>query len=427
MANAQPNIVVIITDDMRDSDWRALPKTQNLIADRGTRFPNFFLTTPVCSPSRASILTGRYAHNHGVLANTGSKGGFAAFSKQKLGNQTITATLKDAGYRTGLFGKFINGAPEEGVIPGGWDDWLVTTTLDYYRPSFNDHGTARHDNDPDAYVTDVLIDRALQFLGDVRPDDPFLMFFTPKAPHGPSTPARRDRRAFSGARVERSPDFAERDVASKPAAVRAERIPNPGGLDVLEQRRLASLVAVDDAVERLIGAVENQGRLENTYFFVLSDNGYSLGNHRQVGKGSPYRSAAQVMMAARGPRFRVGTTDERVVANIDLAPTIAEVARVSIPKADGMSLLREVTRQAVLLEELREGSRFRAVRTADLLYVENPHDERELYRYPSDPYEMDNLLADWSGFSPTPEAETIGADLHAELERLKSCSGEQCR
>lgn len=427
MADAQPSFVVVITDDMRDTDWRALPKTQRLIADKGTRFPNFFLTTPVCSPSRASILTGQYAHNHGVIANTGKKGGHAAFSKQHLGERTIAASLRGAGYRTGLFGKFINGAPEEGTIPGGWDRWLVTTTLNYYRPTFNDNGAARNDRNRDDYVTDVLIDGALRFLEDVHGGDPFLLFFTPKAPHGPSTPARRDRGAFAGARVERSPDFSERDVASKPAEIRKERMPDPGELDALEQRRLASLVAVDDAVERLVAALADQGRLDQTYIFVLSDNGYSLGSHRQVGKGSPYRSAAQVMMAARGPGFSEGATDERIVANIDLGPTIADLAGGALPNADGISLRRESTRRSVLLEGLKDGNRYRALRTADLLYVENPNDERELYHYPTDPYEMDNLLANWGGFTPTPEAEAIGADLHEQLEQMKSCAAERCR
>lgn len=420
MAAAQPNVVVVVTDDMRDTDWQALPRTQALVADQGTRFPNFFLTTAVCSPSRASILTGMYAHRHGVTANTGKKGGFAQFKRRGLDKGSIPLVLKRSGYRTGLFGKFINGAPEQGEIPGGWDRWLVTTTLDYYRPLFNDNGEARQIRDKDEYVTDVLADAAVEFIRGSAAAEPFLLLFTPKAPHGPATPARRHRGAFAGARVGRSPDFAERDVANKPGYVRERPVPSIGELDGLEQRRLATLVAVDEAVERIVTALNDSGRLESTCIFVLSDNGETMGSHRLVGKGVPYRTASQVTMAVRGPGFGAGVVDDRLAANIDIAPTIARLAGARLPDADGISLASEERREAVLLEGQGSGNHYRALRTAEWLYVENPDDERELYHYPTDPYEIDNLLASWHGLTPSAEAERQAAAMKTTLSRIKS-------
>lgn len=426
MAASQPNFVVVITDDMRDSDWQALGKTSALVAGRGTVFPNFFLTTPICSPSRASILTGMYPHNHGVIRNDGNRGGVAQFAQKEMEDQSISRALRGAGYRTGLFGKFMNGIPEEGVIPGDWDDWLVSSELDYYNFTMNDNGAARAFTEPDDYSTDVIRGRAIEFLRDTDGGQPFLLFFTPKAPHGPSTPARRDRRTFGRARVERAPDLNEVDVSDKPKYVRGNKPYDLDELDALNRKRLDSLVAVDDAVEALIADLDAQGRLGNTYVFVLSDNGYMLGSHRLLGKGAAYRHSTQVRMAVSGPAFEGGGVRTDLAANIDIAPTIASLAGVELRKADGESLVRPSRRDALLLRDFA-GKEYRAVRTDRYLYVEHDSGERELYDYAADPYELDNLLADWEGHRPTAAAEEIGAGLKSRLGPLVGCKGKTCR
>ena len=426
MAAPRPNFVVVVTDDMRDSDWQALPKTQALIGDQGTVFPNFFLTTPVCSPSRASILTGMYGHNHGVTRNDGKRRAYDQFRQKDLGRRSISSILRQDGYRTGIFGKFMNGVPEKGGVPGGWNQWLVSTETDYYRFTANENGKTRQFRQKSQYSTDVFRNAASEFIRSTSAELPFLLFFAPKAPHGPSTPARRDRGRFAGASVERSPDFNELDVSDKPGYIRGGSFLAARAMDNLNRKRLETLIAVDEAIEQIVDALSDANRLANTYVFVLSDNGYQLGSHRHVTKGVPYRHSVQVRMAASGPRFAGGGIDNRIAANIDIAPTIAALAGVNVPSADGESLLEPASRDAVLLQRFGGGSPYRAVRSERHLYVEHKNGERELYDYRDDPYELDNLLANWNGHMPSPEAETLAADFAARLAALSTCAGATC-
>jgi arylsulfatase A-like enzyme len=426
MTAPQPNFVVVVTDDMRDSDWQALRKTQALVAERGTFFPNFFLTTPICAPSRASILTGKYPHNHGVTQNDGNRGGVDRFQQRDVGDDSIASAVRRAGYRTALFGKFMNGTPETGEIPGGWDEWLVSSELGYYNVTMNDNGSAREFAKPDDYSTDVIRDRAVDFVRTTEAGQPLLLFFTPKAPHGPSTPARRDRRTFGGVRVERSPDLNEADVSDKPAYIRRNEPYDLDFLDALNRKRLDSLVAVDDAIETIAAVLAETDRLDNTYLFVLSDNGYLLGSHRLLGKGAPYRHSTQVGMAAIGPAFAGGGVRSDFAANIDIAPTIAALAGVDLGRVDGGSLVRPLRRDALLFRDFA-GKSYRAARTERYLFVENDSGERELYDYARDPYELDNLLADWEGHRPSSAAEAVAAGLRATLKSLDGCKGDACR
>jgi arylsulfatase A-like enzyme len=412
----RPNIVVVVTDDMRNSDWQALRKTQELINDQGTVFPNFFLTTAVCSPSRASILTGLYAHNHGVTRNSGKNGGMDQFKQRNLAERSLPNALKQVGYRTGLFGKFMNGMSEKGGIPGAWDRWMASAELAYYRPLMNDNGKPRDFKKKRQYSTDILAGRAVEFIRSTPAGVPLFLLFTPKAPHGPSVPARRHRGTFGGAQRERSPDVNEADVSDKPASVRAGKGIGLGKLDNLERKRLETLVSVDEAVERIVGTLAEEGRLENTYIFVLSDNGYMLGSHRLLLKGLPYRESARVRMAVRGPAFTT-PIDERVAANIDIAPTIVALAGASLPNPDGLSLADPFDRDAVLLQGYGGNDGYQAVRTARYMYVEYNKGGRELYDYELDPYELDNLV---------PEDEATAAPLAGKLNQLRGCTGAGC-
>ena len=412
----RPNFVVVLTDDMRESDWRALPRTQELINDQGTVFPNFFLTTAVCSPSRASILTGLYAHNHGVTRNSGKNGGADQYKQRNLAERSLPNALKQVGYRTGLFGKFMNGMSEKGGIPGPWDRWMASAELSYYRPLMNDNGKPRDFQKSRQYSTDIIAGRAVEFIRDTGDETPLFLLFAPKAPHGPSIPARRHRGTFGGAQRERSPDVNEADVSDKPAVVRGGKDVGLGTLDNLERKRLESLLSVDEAVERIVGALDEEGRLDNTYIFVLSDNGYMMGSHRLMQKGLAYRESTQVRMAVRGPAFPSGI-DERVAANIDIAPTIVDLAGAALPDPDGLSLTGAFARDAVLLEGFGGKDGYQAVRTDRHLYVEYAKGGRELYDYEVDPYELDNLL---------PADEAAAAPFVARLEALRGCVGAEC-
>ena len=423
-----PDIVVVVTDDMRASDWQALPETRKLL-EGGTTFPNFFLTTPTCCPSRTSILTGQYVHNHGVLTNEdkGSPtGGITAFRRLGLENETIAHELGAAGYRTAIVGKFLNGYKPDDPPVGDWDRWVVPADKGYTGYALNVDGEARQE---EGYSTDVLRDEAVRFVRGTPARRPLFLYFAPRAPHGPSTPAARHRDAFGGAKVERDGAFDEDNLGDKPAYVqRKDPIGRKGErrLDQREQDRLASLLAVDEAVVAVWGALEAAGRLDNTYVFVLSDNGYLMGDHRMDGKGAPYDGSVRVPMLAWGPGFAPGT-DGRLVANIDVAPTVAQVAGVALPGADGRSLLDPTPREGILLERFQDGAKptYRAVRTDHRLYVEYDTGERELYDRRRDPHETDNLMAEENEDEGGRGAEVAG--LARLLAKLATCAGDGCR
>ena len=423
-----PDIVVVVTDDMRASDWQALPKTRRLLAD-GTAFPNFFLTTPTCCPSRTSILTGQYAHNHGVLTNEDKgapTGGLTAFRRQGLADDTIAYALRRAGYRTGIVGKFLNGYAADDPPIEGWDRWVVPAEKGYTDFDLNVDGETRRVR---GYSTDILGGEAIRFIEETPDRQPLFLYFAPKPPHGPATPAARHRDAFKGATIERDAAFDEASLDDKPAYVRRK---SPLGdqeerrLDQLERDRLASLLAVDEAVAAIGKTLEAEGRLENTYVFVLSDNGFLLGDHRMEGKGSPYDGSVRVPMLARGPGFDRGT-DDRLVANIDIAPTIADVTGVSLAAADGASLLGRNAREAILLERFKDGAKptYKAIRTERRLYVEYATGEKELYDHREDPDETNNLLAE-ANEDEGGRNEEVGA-LSRLLADLAGCRREGCR
>ncbi|HYO31081.1 MAG TPA: sulfatase [Thermomicrobiales bacterium] len=427
-AAAPPNIVVVVTDDMRTSDWQALPKTKKLLAD-GTTFLNFFLTTPTCCPSRTSILTGQYAHNHGVLTNEDKgapTGGLTAFRRQDLADDTVASALGRAGYRPGIVGKFLNGYAAGDRPIEGWDRWVVPADKGYTDFELNVDGETRRER---GYSTDVLRDEAVRFIEETPDRQPLFLYFAPKAPHGPATPAARHRDRFRDATIGRDAAFDEAALDDKPAYVRRKSPLDDRDerrLDQLERDRLATLLAVDEAVAAIGETLDAEGRLEDTYVFVLSDNGFLLGDHRMEGKGSPYDGSVRVPMLAWGPKFDRGT-DERLVGNIDIAPTIADVAGVRLPAADGQSLLDRSAREAILLERFKDGAKptYEAIRTARWLYVEYATGETELYDYREDPDETNNLLAEANEDEGGRTAE-VGA-LSRLLAELAGCKREGCR
>jgi N-acetylglucosamine-6-sulfatase len=430
-----PNIVVVVTDDMRASDWQALSTTERLFGS-GTRFENFFFTTPTCCPSRTSLLTGLYAHNHGVLFNSGENGGWMAFETNGNQQRTIALRLQEAGYRTGLIGKYLNGYHGTDV-PAGWDVFKPIKNQNYELTQGVRQG----------YVTDLLGKKAVDFVKSTPASRPLFLYFAPNAPHNPAIPAPRHEEAFAGRAVERDPSFDEADLSDKPlwarglASLTAEQVFQ---LDALERRRMATLRAVDEAVAAVWGALEEEGRAGNTVVLVMSDNGYLMGQHRIVDKQAPYDSAVRVPMLAYGPGFD-GGIDTRLAANIDVAPTIADIVGLDLPNVDGRSLLQRWDREAVLIEwfvdsgsmgfdpqdpdPLRDQAAapppYQALRTERYLYVEYATGERELYDYLNDENELDNQLADWEGHTPTADPQVV-QDLQDRLAAAKDCSGVSC-
>lgn len=294
----------------------------------------------------------------------------------------------------------MNGVASKGGVQGSWDQWLVATDRNYYHATMNDNGKERLLKKRKQYSTDVLAGRARDFIKSTSASTPFLLWFTPRAPHGKLQPRRQDRGKYSGVRRLRSPDVLEADNADKPADIRKRNPPSLGGLDSIERKRLDLLAATDDAIASILGTAKDEGRLDNTVVFVLSDNGYMLGSHNCDAKGFPYRQATQVSMLAAGPPFAAGVTDPRITANIDIAPTIAALAGVTLPEADGVPIFERTPQSQLLVENFGGDRGYVGVRSRDWLYVENGSSERELYDYQRDPYELDNLLASWNGHSP---------------------------
>lgn len=418
-AEAPPDIAIVLLDDMREEDWQALPRTRQLIARDGAWFPNFFAVTPLCCPARVELLTGMYAHNSGVKDNFGPSGGYGAFQRNGLADKTIGKVLGPT-YRVGLFGKFLNGYAGVRAVPPGFDAWWATAGQQYTDYEVNQNGKISTE---DGYHTTELRRRVRGFL---RGRGATFAHVSVLAPHGPSLPDKRDRRAFRGVVRERTPALNEADVSDKPAYVRnakPERLPR---LDMLNRNRLRSLLAADRAIASIRNALVKRGR--PFYLFVLSDNGYMLGDHRLMHNAVPYDASTRIPMGVIGPGFAPGSTDERLVGMIDIAPTIAGIAGVDLPWADGYSLLSDHDRDVILLEGWATGygnGDWTALRGRDFLYVENDSGEREYYDYRDDPYELENLLADWNGYEPRLD-DAEAQRLADALARHADCAGSDC-
>ena len=469
-----PNIIIILTDDMDNSLVPYMEKTTELIGEQGATFSNFFITTPLCCPSRASILRGQYAHNTDILENSP---GFARFFKLQEEENTLNIWLHDAGYRTAFYGKYLNNYPVNAgrnYVPPGWTDWAVFLGTNYegdyfYNYNMNDNGTLlEYGESPEDYSTDVIRDRSLKFINDSLEDDsPFFLFMSVYAPHGPATPAPRHEGLYDDLTYPKSPSFGEEDLSDKPQIIRALTETgddfDEGDADNAFRGRVASLQAVDELVEELIQTLEQNGQLDNTYIFFLSDNGFRLGEHKiPSGKGTAYEEDIRVPLMVRGPGIQPGTQISQMTANIDLAPTIAEIISVPPPEfVDGRSFLpcllgEEVSWRNGLLVEFGyvveeafsgfesvsftntlpdsmvfrneetdnllvdiEGGAFRGIRGENYLYVEYDNGEIEFYDLETDPYQLENLANRLS-------SETLDI-LHAKLEKLKYCVGSECR
>jgi arylsulfatase A-like enzyme len=478
----RPNIVVINTDDLDARSVACMPNVQSLLAKQGVTFANSFVTTPLCCPSRASLLRGQYAHSHGVLSNAGDNGGFPTFYRLGDEDSTVATWLQDAGYRTALLGKYLNRYPrraEETHVPPGWDEWsaFVSSNQDeggsfYTGYSLNEEGTiVPYGQQPSDYSTDVLSAKATDFIDrTAAAGDPFFLYIAPYAPHGPSTPPSRYTGAFPDAHAPRVPSFEEADVSDKPVWVQALPVLNADQIALIDdhyQRRLRSLLAVDEMVASLVDTLGADGVLDNTYIVFTSDNGYHLGEHRiPLGKQSPYDESIRVPLIVRGPGVAAGAVVDSIALNVDLASTFAELASASPADfVDGRSLVPLLDgdppaewRHGFLVEhydrtrpdqwgapgtvpeeaaqddqeapELEEGDAitdvapidsppYLALRTEQYLYVEYANGERELYDMQTDPYQLQNLAA-------TADPALL-AELAANMHHLRLCAGADCR
>jgi N-acetylglucosamine-6-sulfatase len=440
--------VVVETDDQSATDLAAMPRTRALIAGEGVEFTEPVVSLSECCPSRATFLTGQYAHNHGVRSTRPPFGGFARLD----GSETLPVWLRRAGYATGLVGKYLNGygTGDPLLVPPGWTDFeglLGRLTYQFYGYTMNVGGRLES---PSGYQSDEITERSLAFIRRrAAGQAPFFLWTNYVAPHtgqprdlfdpthvDSAVPAARHSGAFLGAPLPRPPSFDEADVSDKPPAIR-RRPPlkqwRIAALTEIHRQRLASLLAVDEGVARIVAALRATGELDDTLLIFTSDNGFMAGQHRvPKGKVLPYEPSIRVPLLMRGPGIPHGERRRQLVWNGDLAPTILDAAGASAPFAlDGRSLLpfarsaRARDPRAVLLEgppkpRTNGMPRFTGLRTAGHKYVEHVLGAVELYDLGRDPDELDNLAR-------SPAQRGLERRLARRLDRLRSCAGAGCR
>ncbi|HEX5988629.1 MAG TPA: sulfatase [Solirubrobacterales bacterium] len=513
----KPSFVVIQVDDatldqlyatlnVGGIEVQAMPYTLSLIANRGVSFSRYYVPYPLCCPSRVSLLTGRYAHNHNVRGNVPPNGGFTGFKARQAYTHNLAPWLQAAGYRTIHIGKFLNGYGDEPFdegkdVPPGWNAWHSVLRADthhyFYGYTLNDNGSldgpfgdpgswdtreygerddfgcpnAPLNGKPCFYETDVFNRIAWEELVGTSPEQPFYLQMDYTAPHGDfrrpagPEPATRHYNTFAGAPYphDRSEGFNEGSVNDKPRFIREApylSLQEIHTYRVYYQKALESLRSVDEGVKLIVDTLGGLHRLRNTYVIFTSDNGFFYGEHRLTGgKFIAYEPATHLPLLMRGPGIKAGTTTGELAANIDIAPTILELAGATADKSiDGRSLVPYMkdpslrSRRPILFESFVEtndveangeptaqrsrvtGTRrhgasasivappkdYLGIRLGPYKYIEWPSGEKELYDITKDPNELNNIVR-VRNLSP------IRAFLHAQLIRLEACVGRRCQ
>jgi N-acetylglucosamine-6-sulfatase len=532
----RPSFIVIQTDDQtldglyaaykspEGGVIRAMPNTLDLIAKRGMTFNRYYVSYPLCCPSRVSLLTGRYAHNHGVKGNIQPDGGYTGFAQRAAFTHNLAVWLQNSGYRTIHVGKFLNGygdTPYDNgkTVPPGWSAWHTVLNADtdhyYYGYTENNNGTiegpygdsgswetreygARDDIGcpfaptnglPCYYETDHFTQQATEEISQTPPGQPFYLQLDYTAPHGDfrrpagPEPAPRNYDWFKGARLphDRQEGFDEGNVTDKPRFIReAEHLTlnDKHTYRVYWQKQLESLRSVDDGVKEIIDTLGGLSRLRNTYILFTSDNGFFFGEHRLLGgKFLAYEPATHLPFLIRGPGIRPGSSTGELTANIDIAPTILELAGATADKSiDGRSMVPFLhdpdlrTRRPLLFESFVETSDveqqggaetqpgyepaadsggalarpssseggasasllappkdYEGIRLGPYKYIAWPSGEKELYNINKDPNELNNLVKIPNYFPVRNYLHTLLTGGVDEEGGLEDCIGRTCQ
>lgn len=471
-AKGQPNILFILTDDLDYASIEYMPKLKELITDQGVRFENYFVNVSLCCPSRVAMLRGQYSHNTKILTNGGGNGGFETAYSIGVEKNTIATLLQSSGYRTALFGKYLNGYPKTAgndYVPPGWDAWASSVkgnAYSEYNYTLNENGKfVAYGREPKDYGTDVYVGKTNEFMRQANRDKkPFFVYLSVYAPHGPATPAERHKDMFPDAKAPRPASFNEEDVSDKPNYIRNRPSFNRRQLNRIDEnyrKRILSLQAVDEGIGKMIETLKETGQLDNTYIVFASDNGFHQGHHRLVtGKQTPYETDIRVPLIIRGPNVPKGVVRQQLVGNIDLAPTFAAMAGAKpLDFMDGRSLLpllgsnppsTKSWRQTFLLEHWTQKSKlpdeeerepadiddeanarpnqqraavaipeFQGIRVDGFTYIEYATGEKELYDLKNDPDQLKNIAS-------TADANWL-KKLAERLNEMRGCTAENCR
>jgi N-acetylglucosamine-6-sulfatase len=480
-----PNVVVIVADDLDKTLVKYLPNVRSLIRGAGAELTNFYVEQSTCCTSRATLMSGRYAHNHGVIGNTWPQGGF---DRWKLTGEStaLPVWLQAAGYRTAMMGKYFNEYPFHptvdisaaqmarlrSYVPPGWDDWTAAVKGNAYAQShyrLNVNGVVDEEH-RETFLDTVLGGRAVSLVNGLNDFDfasgGQFLYYSSYSPHTPYAHPAAYADMFRSVRYPRTPDFNERNVSDKFGLTRKRKLLTAAGIariDRAYRKRIRSVQVLDRNVGALVGALAATGALSNTYIVFTSDNGYIMGGHRrEIGKYNHFEQTVNVPFFVRGPGITPGTRIDDVAGNIDIAPTIAAMTGASAPAdADGVSLLPRLTagvplarRHLLLGRDLIPTNRtastpldeapedfvlsarasrlndFVGVVTGRFKLIRYTHIRREeLYDLERDPYELRNLLAKGrtSFMAMSPKGKATVRSLRSALNRLVHCQGADCR
>lgn len=515
----KPNIVLIVLDDLDAYSpyFSAMKFARRLFKVNGTHFINGHTSTSFCCPARCQIFTGMYGHNNGVLSSYGTYGSVNAFRKPYNLNGTrmtengkcinnefrsLPVYLQKYGkYKTGIFGKYLNGFESDtystiNYVPIGWDQFDITTnnfqyvghmyTMTKWDIETNIVKYKWYGREPENYLTDVIATKAVKFINKHsknKNSDPLFLYLAPTAPHFPQTGAHRHLKylkyweskfeEYFGSR----PNFhSDESVNGKSSWLKSNsairdlllnmKTDNWYSKDNINihklefAKRMTTLYAIDEMLIRVYNAIKDQGKLDNTIFMLVSDNGFNMGSHKLYHKMTPYEESIRIPFYMSGSGIKKGHIDDRLVLLNDLAPTILNMAGFETPShMDGIDLNTNKSRSGILIEygkfmknknedftgNLNRVSEFKmaakltpyymgfdvppytAIKTYNHLYVEYSdinnlnQSEYELYDMKSDPHQIHNI------YNQTLK-NNVGLieQLRTKLKQLETCYGTEC-
>jgi len=442
-----PNIIIILTDDQpmasidgKDAHGKPFMPFVQEKRQQARRFPNSYYAQPVCCPSRTSLLTGMYPHNHGVIDNKAPSGGYYRYMKNGLDKKSWPFLLQKE-YFKAMVGKFLNHYYEpqrenEGlpVQPDGWNSWFALVNP---KSGFNWSAIdGKSEVDFSEYQTDVLAEKAATIIKQ-RAGKPFAMLVAPFLTHSPWKPPRRYDGIYDKEPCQpcNKPSFNEKDVSDKPKFLQFPLL-SSSEVEVWKKRWRKSLEAgraVDDLVQTIFDALNKVGQAKNTYVIYASDNGFLVGEHRQKGKGNPYQESVRSWTYVWGPGIVPGE-DHHIISNMDFLPTIMEIAGRPIPDwADGRSLLpllhgKNPPWRTVFLSQgfpmsddegdAKEGSGNTFLSLVRPQWTFTRYDgTNEFYDLQADPYELKNKASGLAG--------SVVNEMDNRLDALSKCRGRK--
>jgi N-acetylglucosamine-6-sulfatase len=454
LAAGRPNIVFVLTDDLSTNLVQYMPHVQALMK-RGMSFTNYTVSNSLCCPSRASIFTGEYPHNSGVLSNRAPRGGYVAFREHGDSRHTFAVSLHSAGYRTAFAGKYLNGYSPDihggdagPRVPPGWSSWGGVGDGGYaeynYGIALGQH-LRSFAGEPQDYMTTVLDTLGQHYIRNASTHSaPFMLELATFAPHAPYVAAPEDVGRYADLSIPHTPAW-NKLPTNAPAWLANHTPLTPNEIawcNAAYRKRVASVQAVDRMLGHLQTALRQTGQLRNTVFVFSSDNGYHTGEYALTpGKLTAFDTDVNVPLVVAGPGIAPGSTNADLVQNVDLAPTFDELAGAPVPAdVDGRSIVPLLHGQDVpwrsvgLIEHLQEGTgpndpdrqsaaagslpSYVALRTSTWTYVQYVDGEREFYERLADPFMLHNIY-------PQLSSRRV-AQLEARVAALSNCAEASC-